>query len=46
MNEETIKVMQVNDLLRSENIYAIHAEPAEVREQLKALYFARKRTEI
>ena len=41
MNEETIKVMQVNDLLRSENIYAIHAGPAEVREQLKALYFAR-----
>jgi predicted P-loop ATPase len=33
--------MQVNDLLRSENIYAIQSQPEEVREQLKALYFAR-----
>ena len=33
--------MQVNDLLRSENIYAIQAEPEEIREQLKAVYFAR-----
>lgn len=41
MNERTIQSMQVNDLLRSENIYAIQAEPEEIREQLKALYFAR-----
>ena len=41
MNEQTIQLMQVNDLLRSENIYAIQAEPEEIREQLKALYFAR-----
>ena len=41
MNEQSIQTMQVPDLLRSENIYAIQAEPAEVREQLKALYFAR-----
>jgi predicted P-loop ATPase len=33
--------MQIPDLLRSENIYAIQSEPEEVREQLKALYFAR-----
>ena len=33
--------MQINDLLRSENIYSIQAEPEEIREQLKALYFAR-----
>ena len=41
MNEQTIQLMQVNDLLRSENIYAIQAEPEEIREQLKAVYFAR-----
>ena len=41
MNEQTIQLMQIPDLLRSENVYAIQAEPAEVREQLKALYFAR-----
>ena len=41
MNEQTIQLMQVNDLLRSENIYAIQAEPEEIREQLKAIYFAR-----
>ena len=41
MNEQTIQLMQVNDLLRSENIYSIQAEPEEIREQLKALYFAR-----
>ena len=41
MNEQTIQLMQVNDLLRSENIYAIQTEPEEIREQLKALYFAR-----
>ena len=33
--------MQVKDLLKGENIYAIQAEPAEIREQLKAMYFAR-----
>ena len=41
MNEQTIHLMQINDLLRSENIYSIQAEPEEIREQLKALYFAR-----
>ena len=41
MNEQTIQLMQINDLLRSENIYSIQAEPEEIREQLKALYFAR-----
>lgn len=41
MNEQAISLMQVSDLLRSENIYSIQAEPAEIREQLKALYFAR-----
>ena len=41
MLEEGIKYMQISDLLRQENIYAIQAEPSEIREQLKALYFAR-----
>lgn len=41
MNESTIELMQIPDLLRSENIYAIQAEPEEIREHLKALYFAR-----
>lgn len=41
MNEQAIQLMQVSDLLRSENIYSIQAEPEEIREQLKALYFAR-----
>lgn len=41
MNEEIIQVMQIPDLLSSENIYAIQAEPEEIREQLKALCFAR-----
>lgn len=41
MTEQSIQLMQINDLLRSENIYSIQAEPAEIREQLKALYFAR-----
>lgn len=41
MNEREIKTMQIGDLLSSENIYAIQAEPSEVREQYKALYFAR-----
>jgi predicted P-loop ATPase len=41
MNGQAIQLMQVSDLLRSENIYAIQAEPVEVREQLKAQVFAR-----
>ncbi len=41
MLEEGIKYMEIPDLLRSENVFAIQAEPAEMREQLKALYFAR-----
>lgn len=41
MNEEAISCMEISDLLRSENVYMIQAQPIEVREQLKALYFAR-----
>ena len=41
MNEEAIACMEISDLLRSENIYMIQAQPIEIREQLKALYFAR-----
>ena len=41
MNEEAIACMEISDLLRSENVYMIQAQPIEVREQLKALYFAR-----
>lgn len=41
MNEEAIACMEISDLLRQENVYMIQAQPIEVREQLKALYFAR-----
>lgn len=41
MLEEAIKYMQIPDLLKQENVYTIQAEPEEVREQLKALYFQR-----
>ena len=41
MTEEQIKTMQVSDLLSSDNIYSIQAEPLEIREQIKALFFAR-----
>ena len=41
MLEEGIKCMEISDLLRQENVYTIQAEPAEIREQLRALYFAR-----
>ena len=41
MNEEAIACMEISDLLRSENVYMIQAQPVEIREQLKALYFAR-----
>ena len=41
MNEEAISCMEIPDLLRSENVYMIQAQPIEIREQLKALYFAR-----
>ena len=41
MLEEGIKYMGIPDLLKQENVYAIQAEPAEIREQLRALYFAR-----
>ena len=41
MNEQAIQLMQIPDMLRSENIYSIQAEPEEIREQLKAVYFAR-----
>lgn len=41
MNEQTIQLMQIGDLLRAENVYSIYAEPAETRERLKAFYFVR-----
>lgn len=41
MTEQTIQVMRIEDLLRSENIYSIQSEPEEIREHLKAIYFAR-----
>ena len=41
MNEEAISCMEIPDLLRSENVYMIQAQPIEIREQLKAFYFAR-----
>ena len=41
MNEEAIGCMEMSDLLRQENVYMIQAQPIEVREQLRALYFAR-----
>lgn len=41
MTEEAIACMDIADLLRSENVYMIQAQPIEIREQLKALYFAR-----
>ena len=41
MFEEAIKNMEVSDLLKKENIYLIQAESDEIKEQLKALYFAR-----
>ena len=41
MNEEIIQQMQIKDMLSTETICSIQAEPEEVREQLKALCFAR-----
>ena len=41
MLEEGIKYMEIPDRLKQENVYAIQAEPAEIRQQLRALYFAR-----
>ncbi len=41
MNEEAIACMEISDLLRKENVYMVQAQPIEIREQLKALYFAR-----
>lgn len=41
MTQEAIACMEIPDLLRSENVYMIQAQPIEIREQLKALYFAR-----
>ena len=41
MNEQAIQSMQVLDLLKIDNVYAIQEEPIEVREQLKAMYIAR-----
>lgn len=41
MNEQTIKYMSLTDLLNSENVCEIQKEPSEIREQLKAMYFAR-----
>lgn len=41
MFDEAIKSMEMADLLKSENIYIIQSKPSEIREHLKALYFAR-----
>ena len=41
MNEEAIRYMEMPELLRQENVFMIQAQPAEIREQLKAMYFAR-----
>ena len=41
MNEESIAVMMIPELLQSKNIYEIQEQPPEIREQLKALFFAR-----
>jgi predicted P-loop ATPase len=41
MNEEAIACMEISDLLRKENVYMVQSQPIEIREQLKALYFAR-----
>lgn len=41
MNEDSISTMTTHELLKSENIYEIQEQPPEVREQLKALVFAR-----
>ena len=41
MFEESIQYMEISDLLKTENICVVQAQPPDVREQLKALYFAR-----
>ena len=41
MFEESIQYMEISDLLKTENICIVQAQPPDVREQLKALYFAR-----
>lgn len=41
MKEQTIQTMEICDLLRIENVYDIQSEPTEIKEQLRALYFAR-----
>ena len=41
MFEESIQYMEISDLLKMENICVVQAQPPDVREQLKALYFAR-----
>ena len=41
MNQEAIACMEISDLLMPENVYMIQSQPLEIREQLKAMYFAR-----
>lgn len=41
MNEEAISIMTMPELLKSENIYKIQEQPPELRELLKAAFFAR-----
>lgn len=41
MFDEAIQQMEITDLLCSENVYTIQSQPSEIRERLKALYFAR-----
>ncbi len=41
MTEEMIACMGISEMLKSENIYTILSQPLEIREQLKAIYFAR-----
>jgi predicted P-loop ATPase len=41
MNDQTIEIMSISDLVRPENVCAVQSEPLEIRERLKAQYFAR-----
>ncbi len=41
MDERTIQTMEMPELLMSDTLYAIQAEPPEARELLKAVFFAR-----
>lgn len=41
MTEKSISEMDTDELIKSENVYAIYENPEELREQLKALYLLR-----